>query len=134
MLRPDGDHPSMGLTSWKGEKVHKEDIIVSKNYLSHDELNSLNRLVTMFLDFAEDRAIRREQIKMEDWVSQTDKFLRFNERDVLSGAGALSHNTMVTITDREYEKFKEARKRLEKELSDDEFSKDIEVLSKKGKK
>jgi len=99
----------MGLTSWKGPQVRKGDIEVAKNYLAEKEISSLNRLVTMFLDFAEDRALRRQQITMREWVEQTDQFLKFNERDVLDGAGRVSHEHMLKRAEEEYEKFKKNR-------------------------
>lgn len=131
--RADGNKPNMGLTSFKGNRVRKGDIDVAKNYLQKPEIDSLNRLVTMFLDFAEDRARRREQVTMEEWVKQTDRFLNFNEREVLSGPGSMAHKSMMTIVSREYEKFQENRKKEEKRISDDEFSREVEVLARKKK-
>jgi hypothetical protein len=82
----------MGLTSWAGSRVRKSDVTVSKNYLNASELDELNRLTTMFLDFGEDRTRRRQQIRMAEWVVQTDRFLDFNERRLLAGAGRVSRN------------------------------------------
>ena len=131
--RADGDKPNMGLTSWKGDRVRKGDIETSKNYLVKDEISNLNRLVTMFLDYAEDKAARKQQIKMEEWIEQTDKFLAFNERAVLTGAGSVSHDRMTKYVDKEFEKFTENRKLLETKIAEDEFSKEVEVLIKKKK-
>ncbi len=78
--RADPDSATLGLTHWQGERIRKSDAVVSKNYLAHQELEQLNRLVTMFLDFAEDRAQRRIETRMVDWITQTDRFLDFNER------------------------------------------------------
>jgi hypothetical protein len=75
----------MRLTTWHGRQVRKADIVVAKNYLTE-----LNRLTMMFLDFAEDRASRRQQISMAEWVTRTDSFLSFNERGVLTNAGGIS--------------------------------------------
>lgn len=84
----EADH--MGLTNWPGTTLRKADVVVSKNYLENQELEQLNRLVTMFLDFAEDRAMRRLETRMSDWIAQTDRFLAFNERAVLQGADSIA--------------------------------------------
>ncbi|GAB3951812.1 virulence RhuM family protein [Micromonospora vulcania] len=88
--RADAGSPTMGLTSWRGPQVRKADVTISKNYLTADEISELNRLTTMFLDFAEDRARRRQQILMAEWVQRADAFLTFNERQVLGGPGGVS--------------------------------------------
>ena len=85
--RADPSSPNMGLTTWKGAQVRKTDAAISKNYLTEAEVADLNRITTMFLDFAEDRARRRRPTLMAEWVAQTDRFLSFNERSVLSGPG-----------------------------------------------
>lgn len=79
----------MGLTSFTGKTVRKGEVATAKNYLSEDELSILGRLVTMFLDFAETRALRREQTTMADWVTQADRFIVFNEFPLLHGAGTV---------------------------------------------
>lgn len=86
VARADAASPSMGLTAWPGRQVRKSDVMVAKNYLTEDEVTELNRLTTMFLDCAEDRARRRQQILMTEWAERTDAFLTFNERDVLTKA------------------------------------------------
>lgn len=117
--RADGSKPNMGLTSWKGKAVRKDDIGTAKNYLSQDEVTSLNRIITMFLDFAEDRATRRNKISMNDWLVQTDQFLKFNERSLLEGSGNISHDRMVNYVEGEYEKFQHHRSlREEKNFQD----------------
>ena len=73
----------MGLTTWKGDVVRKGDVTVAKNYLSESEILELNRIVVMFLDYAEDQATRRKQVFLDDWTTKLDEFLRFNERQVL---------------------------------------------------
>jgi hypothetical protein len=88
--RADHAKPNMGLTAWKGRVVRKGDLNVAKNYLNEGEIAELNRIVTMFLDFAEDQARRRRQVFMRDWRDKLDGFLRFNERAVLPGAGQVS--------------------------------------------
>ena len=86
LIRSRSDHllPNMGLTTWKGGEVRKTDVTTAKNYLKEDEVEGLNRIVTMWLDFAEDQAKRRKQVFMKDWEQKLNQFLRFNERRVLS--------------------------------------------------
>ena len=88
--RADYQLPNMGLTSWQSQDVRKTDIMTAKNYLKEDEIEGLNRIVTMWLDFAEDQAKRRKQVFMKDWERKLDEFLRFNERRVLPNAGKVS--------------------------------------------
>ncbi len=109
--RADHTQPNMGLTSWKGGRVAKADVAVAKNYLSADEIGELNRIVVMWLDFAEDQARRRKQVFLADWERKLDEFLRFNEREVLHGAGRVSHRQAVEKAAAEYERFA-ARRRV----------------------
>ncbi len=124
--RIDSTKSNMGLTSWAGDKVRKKDIVVSKNYLNEKELKNLNRLVTMFLDFAEDRAEKHKKISMKDWVNQTEKFLKFNERENLSGAGSKSKIQMEKYTSEQYEKFQENRKQESLKISEKEHLAELE--------
>lgn len=112
--RADHSRPNMGLTTWKGERVLKSDVKIAKNYLSAEEIDELNRIVVMWLDFAEDQARRRKQVFLDDWRTKLDDFLRFNDRDVLSGAGRVSHQEAVDKAGAEYDRFAETRRaRLE---------------------
>ena len=129
--RADGKLPNMGLTSFKGDVVRKSDIVTAKNYLTHEEIENLNLLVTMFLDFAEDRAKRRQQITMSEWVLQTERFLEFNERNVLKDAGKKSHNEMLSHVESEYVLFDKSRKETEKLEADKEFQDDVDEVLKK---
>ena len=104
--------PNMGLTTWKGEVVRKTDVTVAKNYLNEAEVTELNRIVVMFLDFAEDQAGRRKQIFMKDWQERLDSFLAFNERRVLPGAGTKSREQADVHAAREYELFERRRREL----------------------
>ncbi len=88
--RADASQPNMGLTSWKGAKVRKGDVTIAKNYLNENEVSSLNRIVTMYLDFAEDQAKRRRQIFQRDWRDKLDAFLQLNDREVLQDAGKVT--------------------------------------------
>jgi len=112
--RADAGLPNMGLTTWKGDVVRKGDVTVSKNYLREDEITELNRIVVMFLDFAEDQARRRKQIFLRDWETRLDDFLRFNERAVLTNAGGMSREEADRRAHEEYTQFEE-RRRLEAE-------------------
>ena len=113
--RANAMEPNMGLTSWKGGAVHKSDVTVAKNYLHAEEISELNRIVVMFLDFAEDQARRRRQIFLRDWQTRLDDFLRFNDRDVLPDGGTISREEADEKAARAYEHFA-ARRREHREL------------------
>lgn len=113
--RCDPGAANLGLTTWDGDRVRKKDVEVAKNYLTEPEVSELNRLTTMFLDFAEDRALRRQEVRMADWVTQTDRFLVFNEREVLSGPGRVSAGSAKEITAARYTEFEQRRRDEEAE-------------------
>ena len=101
--------PNMGLTTWKNApqgKILKSDIGTAKNYMQEKEIKELERIVTMYLDFAELQAERQVPMKMEDWVSRLDAFLQFNEYNVLTDAGKISHDLAIKLADTEFEKFR----------------------------
>ena len=106
--------PNMGLTTWKSGVVRKGDVTVAKNYLREDEITELNRIVVMFLDFAEDQARRRKQIFLHNWQARLDDFLRFNERGILPDGGTISRERADALAEQEYERFA-ARRRAELE-------------------
>ncbi len=110
--RVDASKLDMGLTSYKGDEVRKTDVTVAKNYLREDEVKELNRIVNMWLDFAEDQALRRKQVFLKDWAEKLDQFLSFNDRDVLSGAGKVSKKTADEKAKLEFDRFAEQRRRL----------------------
>ncbi|HFR4116248.1 TPA: virulence RhuM family protein [Yersinia enterocolitica] len=110
--RADANLPNMGLTSFKGNAVRKSDVIIAKNYLSQSEVDELNRVVNMWLDFAEDQARRRQQIFLRDWEDKLDQFLQFNDRDVLQGAGSISKKKADEKAQAEYQYFAEQQRRL----------------------
>lgn len=110
--RADHTQPNMGLTSWHGEVVRKGDVTVAKNYLHADEIDELNRIVVMWLDFAEDQAKRRKQVFLANWDTKLDEFLRFNEREVLPGKGKVSRATANEQAEAEYTKFAARRRAL----------------------
>lgn len=109
--RVDATKPNMGLTTWKGDVVRRPDVTIAKNYLREDEIDGLNRLVVMFLDFAEDNARRRKQVFLADWRERLDQFLEFNERDVLPDAGDVSREDADGRALAEFEAFAERRRR-----------------------
>ena len=88
--RADAAKPNMGLNTWKGAKVRKGDVATAKNYLTEDEIKGLNRIVTMYLDYAEDQAQRQQSMAMADWEAKLDAFLQFNESEILDNAGSIS--------------------------------------------
>jgi hypothetical protein len=107
--RADSKKPHMGLTTWKNSpegKVMKSDVSIAKNYLSEKELKGLNRIVTMYLDYAENQAEKQVPMKMEDWIKKLDAFLQFNEYDVLNDAGKVSAKVAKELAEKEYAKFR----------------------------
>lgn len=108
--RADSKKPYMGLTSWKNQKnagkILKSDVTIAKNYLSQEEISELNRVVTMYLDFAENTAKRRKVMSMTDWEKRLDSFLEFNEYDVLTNAGKVSKKVADSLAHVEYDKFR----------------------------
>ena len=107
--RVNAEKPAMGLTTWKDApegKILKRDISVAKNYLNEKELSRLNRLVTMFIDYAELMAEDEVLMSMQDWVEQTNQFLRNNRREVLEGKGKVSHDMAMKKAEKEYEIFR----------------------------
>jgi hypothetical protein len=127
--RCDPAAPNLGLTTWDGDRVRKGDIVVAKNYLTEPEVSELNRLTTMFLDFAEDRARRRQEVRMADWLTQTDRFLVFNEREVLDGPGRVSAVSAKEITAGRYAEFEERRRAEEAERAAREEWDDLRELT-----
>ena len=112
--RADSDQPNMGLTAWKGGVVRKGDVTVAKNYLREAEINELNRIVVMFLDFAEDQARRRKQIFLHTWKTRLDDFLRLNDRPILHDGGKITREEADAIAEQEYDRFATRRRaRLE---------------------
>ncbi|MBW6473894.1 MAG: virulence RhuM family protein [Anaerolineaceae bacterium] len=129
--RANAEKPNMGLTNWQGKKVRQVDVSVAKNYLEEDELKSLNRIVTMYLDYAEDQAERHQPMYMKDWIKKLDAFLQFNGREVLKDAGRISAEIAKDLAHTEYEKYRIARLKHEINEPDDEFNWIIEQLQKR---
>lgn len=104
--RADAAKPNMGLTSWAGDRPRKADAEIAKNYLKADELDALNRIVTIYLEFAELQALNRKPMYMRDWIAKLDDFLRISERDILLHAGNISHDAAIEKARAEYEKYR----------------------------
>lgn len=129
--RADADKPNMGLTSWKGAKVRKRDVGVAKNYLTEEEIRGLNRIVTMYLDYAEDQAERQRPMTMAEWREKLNAFLQFNQRDVLRGAGDVSAEVAKALAEAEYAKYRQAR--LTREVQEpDDFDRFVKQLKDKN--
>lgn len=128
--RVDNNKQNMGLTSWKNSphgKIRRADVAVAKNYLSLEELDFFNRIVTMYLDYAEFQAKNKQVMYMKDWVAKLDAFLQFNEKEVLEHKGKISHEVAVALALDEYEKYAMAQDK--KYLSD--FDKQLLELQRK---
>lgn len=123
--RADASKPNMGLTSWKGSVVRKQDIYTAKNYLTTDELDSLNRLVVVFLETAELRAKNRQVITMDFWRKNVDRILEFNDQLLLTGSGSVSNVQMERTAGQVYKQFDATRKAYQARLADEQ---DIEEL------
>jgi len=132
--RADARKPNMGLTTWKGGIVRKGDVTIAKNYLNEGEISSLNRVVTMFLDFAEDQAKRRKQVFMRGWRTKLDEFLKFNERAVLNDAGRVTREDADRHAEAQYRLFEERRRKELEAQGEVEFNAGIAQLEGKVKK
>lgn len=148
--RADSSKPQMGLLTWKNSpkgKIVKSDVVVAKNYLTEKEIKELERIVSMYLDYAENQAARQIPMKMAEWVYKVDAFLQFNEYDILKDAGKISHEVALKLAEGEFDKFRvvqdqnyesdfdEEVKKIERRLKGDEKKMLKEVKkNKKGKK
>ena len=105
--RADANKPNMGLTNWVGATIRKNEAEIAKNYLSEQELDILNRFVTMYLEFAEMQALSRKPMTMNDWINKLDDFLKISDRDLLTHSGQISHDKALKKAHEEYEKFRQ---------------------------
>ncbi len=128
--RADSSKTNMGLTSWTGNKIRKTDVEIAKNYLNTDELNILNRLVSMYLDFAELQALNRQPMYMKDWITKIDDFLKMTSRDILSHAGKISHETALEKASVEYVKYQSHLASKELSLVEQHFLTTVKELEK----
>ena len=124
--RADAQQPNMALTTWKGKIVRKQDIYIAKNYLSENELDTLNRFVTVFLEMAELQAKERKDITMKFWHENVDKIIVFNNKSLLTNKGTVSNAQMETFVNTVYEQFTQRRKAIELQEADME---DIQELN-----
>lgn len=127
--RADASKPNMGLTVWKGEIVRKGDVTTAKNYLDEAEIDGLNRIVVMWLDYAEDQARRRKQVFLSNWQEKLDQFLQFNERNVLPDAGRVSKKAADEKAARAYEKFAARRREALEDQGAEETVRQLESLA-----
>lgn len=125
--RANAEKPNMGLTTWKKApdgKIVKSDVVIAKNYLIEKEIKELNRIVTMYLDYAENQAERQKALYMRDWVEKLDAFLKFNDYDILTNAGKVSAEVAKALALGEYEKFRVIQDRI----FESDFDKEIKKL------
>lgn len=127
--RGDADASNMGLTSWAGSIVRKGDVATGKNYLTQEELSELNRIVTMYLDYAEDQARRRQVVTMAGWADKLDAFLQFNDRELLTNAGGVSAAVAKKLAEGRYADFDARRKVTDAAAADATDIAELERLS-----
>ena len=125
--RADAEKENMGLTSWEHDEIHRSDVEIAKNYLTEQELDALNKIVTAYLDIAEVHALNQEPMYMKDWLETIDDYLKMTRRDILTSSGHISHKQAIEKAHAEYNKYKN---RLEDKLSpvEKDFIKSIGVL------
>lgn len=130
--RADASAPNMGLTTWAGAQVRQKDVTIAKNYLNAEEIDELNRIATMYLEFAEDQARRRKSMTMADWAGRLDAFLNFNEREVLTHAGKLRAEVAEKLAQERYETFAARNRLAAAHLADADDIQTLEALQKQG--
>lgn len=131
--RSDSQKPNMGLTSWTGNRVRQQDVTIAKNYLEKPEIEELNEIVVMYLDYAENQAKKRKTVTMAEWDQKLDAFLTFNEKDLLNHAGKVSAEVAEKLALERYAEFDERRREEEKQIADAEDIALLEVLKEKAK-
>lgn len=134
LSRANANQPNMALTAWQGKVVRKQDIIIAKNYLSEDEIDTLNRLVAIFLETAELRAKNRQDITMRFWQENVDRILTSNDFEILNHKGKISNEQMEQKVREIYDEFDARRKSYEAKMADDEDLKELENLVKNKNK
>lgn len=126
--RADASQPNMALNTWSGSRVRKQDVIIAKNYLTADEIDTLNRLVVIFLEQAELRVKQQQVLTLDFWRSNVDKMLAFNDQPILQGAGSVSRERMEQLAHERYEAFDQQRREAERIQADADDLKEIEQL------
>ncbi len=127
--RVDGSKENMGLTSWKNASkgsIRKTDVGIAKNYLNEKELDGLNRIVSMYIDFAENQARKGAVMYMKDWILKLDAFLQFNEEAILKHQGKVSHEVAIALAENEYEKYRI----IQDKLIESDFDKELKKQKK----
>ena len=129
--RADASQPNMGLTTWKGSIVRKGDVIIAKNYLQNEEIDSLNRLVDIFLTSAEERVKGRRDLTLDYWRKNVDSLLTFQEKDILQGAGSITNYEAEETAKQVYDVFNAKRKQVEAQTADADDLKMLEDLERR---
>jgi hypothetical protein len=127
--RANHEKEKMGLTSWKNSpdgKIRKSDVSIAKNYLTEEELKPLNRIVSMYLDYAEDQAEQGNVMTMKDWAERLNAFLQFNQKDILQNSGKVTAAIAKEFAEKEYEKYKP----IQDKLFESDFDKEVKKLLK----
>lgn len=127
--RADADKPNMGLTSWEKNRIGKTDITIAKNYLVKEEIDQLDRIVSMYLDFAELQAMNRVEMTMAKWVNKLDGFLSLNDREILTHAGKMSKELADKKAKAEYEIYDKNRKEIELLQAEEEFEREVKMIT-----
>jgi len=130
--RADSNKENMGLTNWKNipkGSIRKSDVTIAKNYLNEKELDGLNRIVSMYLDYAENKAKIGAVMFMNDWVEKLDAFLRFNEEEVLKHLGVVSHEVAIALAEKEFEKYRI----IQDKMLESDFDRELVKVQNKGK-
>ena len=133
VTRADSAQPNMALMTWSGSRVRKQDVIIAKNYLTQDEIDTLNRLVVIFLEQAELRVKQKKDLTLDYWRASVDQMLTSNEQSLLEGPGSVSHDDMKLVAHERYDAFDENRRAAEALAADAEDLKQIEDLEDKLK-
>ena len=131
--RSDFQKPNMVLKSWKGSRVRQQDVTIAKNYLEKPEIEELNQIVIMYLDYAENQAKNRKTVTMAGWEQKLDAFLTFNEKDLLSHVGKISAQVAEKLVLERYEEFDKRRRQEEKQIADADDVALLETLEEKAK-
>ena len=131
--RADATSPNAGLTTWSGAKVRKTDVAIAKNYLSEKELDALNRIVTVYLEFAELQALDRKPMSMRDWIAKLDDFLRLSGRKILEHAGKVSAEEARLKAELEFDRFEVKRRAVEDAQANAEFAQQLAELTQQAK-
>ena len=125
--RANNEKEKMGLTNWKNSpngKIRKSDVSIAKNYLTEEELKPLNRIVSMYLDYAEDQAEQGNAMTMKDWAEKLNAFLQFNQKEILQNLGKVTAAIAKEFAEKEYEKYKP----MQDKLFESDFDKDLKKL------